>query len=677
MSSSATDAAYADLFFLAQQEKKGRGVAEAEKFDITDVWQTDANPAVTAEPSIETAADAYDDFELSLAADFSETFGEHPVSESEAGPELLHHADDSGSEARRQVARPAPGGRRRRRFASFRSASSLIGIDWGKSSVKFLVARKSGAGYRIENLGIIPLPTTKEEGSESAIELEESWQRLRRLLGEKDRIVSCLSGLEVVYRVLEVPKISKKELAGAIPWALRKDLPFEIDQATVAYDILGDVEEDGIVKVRVAALATPLNLIESHLRFFVEAKRVPTKITSAAIAVWNIVTKVKGYAGETVLAIDFGATTSHLVFVHQAGLDFHRELKFGCNDFLDAAVNGPFSSDDKIVIDAQSELPERFAREGLRGFAAETDSHFELGAIDPNVRHVLDRLVHEIHRSIDYYKEKFRRDRIDRVLLLGGGAAIREMDQALHELLSLSVESFRPDNYQMPIEFAEAEFAEQWPRFAIAFGLAIDDEAKLNLLPRKFKKQQKLARIGVGLRYVLIGLALLIAGATLFYSSERERVREKLQAVTQDYTALAPKKQEFLNLSRQLDALTKKIQVYRADIRPGSQVVEHLRAISNLVPEQITLTSITIEPVEPEPDGEEERDKKEESEMEHVGKERITLRGVAFPDQGLEGIYLTGFLLDLQASGYFQEIEISGQEINADGKIGFVIHCYF
>ena len=60
------------------------------------------------------------------------------------------------------------------------------------------------------------------------------------------------------------------------------------------------------------------------------------------------------------------------------------------------------------------------------------------------MRPVLERLVSEIGRSLDYYRSQFNVERVDRVLLTGGGAKLKNIAPFLSNELHLPVEDFNP-----------------------------------------------------------------------------------------------------------------------------------------------------------------------------------------------------------------------------------------
>ena len=72
------------------------------------------------------------------------------------------------------------------------------------------------------------------------------------------------------------------------------------------------------------------------------------------------------------------------------------------------------------------------------------DKSASLSKISFLVRPVLERLSAEIGRSLDYYRSQFNEERIDRLLLTGGGANLKNIVSHLAGELRLPVEHFNP-----------------------------------------------------------------------------------------------------------------------------------------------------------------------------------------------------------------------------------------
>ena len=86
---------------------------------------------------------------------------------------------------------------------------------------------------------------------------------------------------------------------------------------------------------------------------------------------------------------------------------------------------------------------------------------------------VADELAVEIRRSIDYYQSQDYAAVIDRVIVSGRGAQLKNLDAFLGETLGLRVEAGDP---LAKVGGAPSEeIADMSPRLAVAVGLAVEE----------------------------------------------------------------------------------------------------------------------------------------------------------------------------------------------------------
>jgi type IV pilus assembly protein PilM len=64
--------------------------------------------------------------------------------------------------------------------------------------------------------------------------------------------------------------------------------------------------------------------------------------------------------------------------------------------------------------------------------------------IQPSINAVSDAFADELTRTLDFFKSSFKVDRLDRVLVCGGGAMIHGLLEVLGDRLRVSVDRFNP-----------------------------------------------------------------------------------------------------------------------------------------------------------------------------------------------------------------------------------------
>lgn len=573
----------------------------------------------------------------------------------------------------RKAGEPQNGGIRETLLAMLQS-HALIGLDVGYSAVKYVVLRPAGNGYQLKDYGCEPYPGNLEDVDEADkldARLRFAGEVLHSKIRKTDWITSSVSGLEVIYRLLQVPKMPRKELKDAIPWAVRKDLPFDIESATVDFEIVGTHKTGRVENLQAATVAVPTKFVEKHISLYDSLRIIPERVTTIPTALYNVVMAQKKYAEASMLVVEIGAVSTHLVFIDSGLLRFHREITTAWNDFVDVIVNSIFGADHHLSL-SPADGREILLHYGIpdEATADPTENGIPLGEIGINIRPVLERLENEIRRSVDYYKEKFKIQKLDRVLLSGGGGRIRNIRAMVSRAADAPAELLDPlaaigvRNWQQ-----HEKIAEMAPRFSVALGLAMNQRLQINLLPAELRGASRLRKTRKLLRYAFVAIFLVLVLASSYTSLQLRQFTADMRRLQAEYKKLEPVREEFLALTRQREQLQLKYQTYTSKILLNKTAAGHLKAVSNLVPRYVALTSMTIEPA-----------KSDQESDENAAQERgeqIVLRGIAFPDRALEGANLAAFLLKLENSGYFREVEIVGQDSRADGTITFVVKCLY
>ncbi len=579
-------------------------------------------------------------------------------------------ADDARKES-------AAGATLRAAFGVLLQNQLSAGIDVGSAFLKYIGLRATpGGALQVQSVLLDELRGIEEvEDAQETVSRRYQYvaDKLRGRFRSTDWVVSAVAGLEVIYKRIALPKMSKKELREAVPWAARKDLPFEVEDAILDFQVLGTVREGKGEKIEIATLATPQQIVMDHLGLFRALGVIPAKITGIPVAVRNVICRSKTLLKQRVLVLEVGARSTHMIFINQGRLEFHREFSTAADDLFEAfcsssglaGTNGPWSREQARELFEELGLP----------LDEEQDARWQeraLEDISANVRTVIDRLISEIRRSVDYYRDKFKSSGFDAVFLSGGGAHVRHLLEHVSIALDQQVEVLNPFEVAGIRKWQEVALLRTQPaRFTVALGLALDKNDSLNLLPAELKGAHRIRRMKKFLRYAAAASVLALSMITAYFSLQLNRFSADLQRLQQEYQRLVPRQNEYVALKKRLEELQAVASGYQSEIFVNTTAKSHLQALSHLVSRNLALTSVIIEPVLPE-EGEEAAD--EES---PPGNERITISGIAFPDQALEGAHLADFLLRLERSGYFQEVHIKNRETRADGTIQFVVQCYY
>lgn len=649
--------------------------------DLTGLYDLELEPAMPdleaeeSEPDATSPAEKTDlpEPEFNLQPEAS---GPH----ASAGPEAIELADstapaaptqterrDEESAVRRGGAR-APA-RRRVSWGSLFGGTKLIGLDIGTTSVKYAVLQKTMRGLRLLGCGSRPLPREVSDDQEALqTAMAESLSEHFKLHRYSEALVTTsVSGLKLVYHNVQVPESAKKELSKAIPWACRKDLPFPPESTQFEFKVLQHSEApEG--KLDVFVVAAPKGVIEEHLRLLEAARIEPTKISTIPAALTQLAkAKEKKPEDRCVAVLDIGGESSHIAFINRGELQFAREIATAGNDFTEALCGSIFVDGREITV-SRKRAEEIKRKYGFLQKAASkhTREGIPLQEIAVMMGPVLERMAKEVRRTIEYYREHFGAACPSRIYLTGGGSYIKLLSVRLARELECEVENLDPLDLVSAKKIANLrDLEEVSQRFAVAIGLAMDQGRELNLLPAALKRRQAVPMLKRIFGMTALALVALIVLLTTNVRQRLSQLENELARLNAEYVTAKPKREKFLALQQQVVGLKRIRDDYRARIDVEFHAAEHMKAISQLIPRNVTLTSFRVF-----------RRQRGQEGQEGVSLEEIVrLDGVAFQRHALEGVNLARFLLALEGSRYFYSVALTHQRITEAGNLEFSIEC--
>ena len=98
---------------------------------------------------------------------------------------------------------------------------------------------------------------------------------------------------------------------------------------------------------------------------------------------------------------------------------------------------------------------------------------------------MLAHLANEIEKSIAFYASESQGEILDRLILAGGGAQLKNLDAFLSERLGLRVQIVGPEPTDSNPDARETGARVSWPLMAGALGLAMRDSITPERRPRR------------------------------------------------------------------------------------------------------------------------------------------------------------------------------------------------
>ncbi len=389
----------------------------------------------------------------------------------------------------------------------------FVGLDLGRHAIKLAALEESPDGITLVTQLVQELPMAQDAQSVDRV----GWlQSALTEFGAREVHVA-VSGPEVAVRRVHLPLMSPQERSEAVRWQVKDELPFPVQQAEVAFQVLGDVWAKDIKKHDVLVAAAPTAFLRELIAAVERSGARVASLLPSPLAVWACAAALMPETRQgTVALIEVGAQTTHLVIVRDGHVRMVRDVDVGSATLTKALVGETVSERGPVTIDP-SKAAALTRRYGV--FAGTPEGHTEDGVplfqLASLMRPILENLLTEVSRFFDFYKTQLDEAGVSRVLLCGGGANLKQLPAVLAEGVGATVDVLNPLVRMPHTAHLEAEqVAEEGPRLVVAIGAALDHGQGLNLVPREIRRARA---SGFSQRIGVTAAKWLAAAALIFY----------------------------------------------------------------------------------------------------------------------------------------------------------------
>lgn len=510
-------------------------------------------------------------------------------------------------------------------FDFFFKEKYIVGLDIGSSSIKLAQFRaEDGIGHLI---AVRSIELIKDKGLSAAIK-----EILSGIDLPHTRFVTLFNAPQAMVKRIVVPPMPQAELKDALALEAKNYFPFSVDDCQLDFEIVGEVWEKGVKKMELLLAVCPRQAIKEHIALLHQAGISPAQIIHPSVALYNFVRRSFTKEAASFAVIDLGKIFSELIIVRDGKFVFSRKIPLSGDDFTKALTAALFSEHGKIQLSYED--AERIKNE--YGIPAENSTQFIENLIAVSqvrflLRPLAEKLAHEIERSFDFYREESYGQRVEKLILMGGGSRLKGLDVFLSEALELETTAYSTlDGISVESHVLNAQV--NIARFAGVLGCGMQSPEGINLLPLEIKQaMQRLVLRGlikaavtgcvtlivllfVGLRIRAVVLNKKIASAEFqLHALERQIGETKSWACFKDFFSA---------------------QIYGEDI---------MKEISNRIPVGLCLREIAL------------------------NRKTIEIKGivpVAYRDQ--EGL-LSGFIRSLE-TGIFKNVRLNAISETAGAK---------
>lgn len=342
----------------------------------------------------------------------------------------------------------------------FRTDEGYVALDIGSSSIKMVEAAVEKNGYRVINVGILPLPATAIQNNMVADKdvVVRTIQSLVQNHGVKaTQVISAVPGRVAIIKKIQLPVQEEEELEANVEFQASQVIPDTLENVNLDYQALDYLEVGN--KMDVLLVAVKKDIINSYSQVIKDAGLTPTIIDVDYFAMENMYEiNYEPESNDVVGLIHVGARYTSINVLKHGVSAFTGDLPVGGEAFTEALVHAlqlSYDQAETLKVTGQSE--------GKKSADVAT-------LLKPTA----DYLVAEISRTLSLYRAVADEEGIHKIYLSGGSAKVPGLSRILAERLGVEVELSEPfRGFNVSKNIDRDYLADSAPALAVGAGLSI------------------------------------------------------------------------------------------------------------------------------------------------------------------------------------------------------------
>ncbi len=335
-----------------------------------------------------------------------------------------------------------------------------VGIDFGSYSIKAVELK--GINSKSPTLVALgkqatPAGVLNSEDKDNQKKLAEAVRMLYKNNGLRNKkVVIAIPESSVFTRFISLPGMKENEIETAVFYQAKQYLPIPIEEVNLSYIVLGFDEAKSAYNVLV--VAAPKNIIKIYLDVVSRAGLEPIAIETESVAIGRSMYKSTGI-GHAVM-LNFGSQTTDMAIMHEGKMIFSQSIAMGSEALTQALMN-QFGLDHNQA--------EQYKR--TYGITKDVLENKMYNCLKP----ILDSLLTEIQRGVEFYKSSTVRSAPKDYLLNGDAALLPGLSEYFNG--SLGSNSYVVDPWRNIIIPPEKEslITKDKSAYSVAVGLALKE----------------------------------------------------------------------------------------------------------------------------------------------------------------------------------------------------------
>lgn len=314
------------------------------------------------------------------------------------------------------------------------SDGSVFAIDIGSSFIKVMTGKRDGGQIIVDNYNKIPAPSFMNKISyfeDIARDIEAINTKLEILLenfaAESDYLIICLPDNFSIVKLLSLEKTpAENELEAVIKKNIEADLPHPYEMWDFTTDIV-DCTDNGINMI---VLATLKRNLENVIDMVNDGLAEPDYVSCSSFLAQEILYPyIESKPGANIALVNMGNTVTSVSIFKGTHLRFMQNIYIGGYNFTLDVANAMQMSTSEAENFKKSEiffLPEYAPQqEKVKNYLSIKSTFMEL--------------ARGIFYFFESYFTKYFEEKIDEIIIYGGGANFKNIDVTLGGMLNIPV----------------------------------------------------------------------------------------------------------------------------------------------------------------------------------------------------------------------------------------------
>ena len=304
-----------------------------------------------------------------------------------------------------------------------------LGLDIGSHAVKLCELGATDKGFVLQTLGSALLPSAAVEDGvllEAEAVAEVVAGLVRHLKIKNRKVAISISGYSVIVKKINLAVMTEAELEAHIHAEAEQYIPFDIDEVYLDYqDLKSNAGSEG--RTNVMLVAAKKEVVDGYLNMLQVAGLKPVVVDVDAFALENAYEANFGL-DQNVALVDIGAAKTNINIISKGASILARDVVMGSHALTEQIQNRFSLSYEEAENLKLGQIPVGSRQAGLEEIVVNTCSQW----------------VGEVKRALDFYYSNYPEEAISSLVLSGGGAKLKGLDQYFSEETGLPASIFDP-----------------------------------------------------------------------------------------------------------------------------------------------------------------------------------------------------------------------------------------